>query len=87
MASYEPSDAEWQVYGTMFAASRFGSRILATALWGEQSSAMLRMKADHRHEPRLSHRRPVCHCCPEHFDLLGDPKTTTERPSSFRFLQ
>ncbi|KAH6912338.1 hypothetical protein BKA70DRAFT_1219465 [Coprinopsis sp. MPI-PUGE-AT-0042] len=37
MASYQPSEAEWKTYGTMFAASRFGSRLLGVALWGIQT--------------------------------------------------
>ncbi|KAH6912339.1 hypothetical protein BKA70DRAFT_1398269 [Coprinopsis sp. MPI-PUGE-AT-0042] len=37
MANYQPSEAEWNTYGTMFAASRFGSRLLRVALWGIQT--------------------------------------------------
>ncbi|KAH6912341.1 hypothetical protein BKA70DRAFT_1219468 [Coprinopsis sp. MPI-PUGE-AT-0042] len=37
MASYEPSEAEWNAYGTMFAASRFSSRLMEVTLWGIQT--------------------------------------------------
>ncbi|KAH6912335.1 hypothetical protein BKA70DRAFT_830541 [Coprinopsis sp. MPI-PUGE-AT-0042] len=37
MATYQPSEAEWNAYGTMFAASRFGSRVVTIALWGIQA--------------------------------------------------
>ncbi|KAH6912340.1 hypothetical protein BKA70DRAFT_1219467 [Coprinopsis sp. MPI-PUGE-AT-0042] len=37
MADYQPSEVEWNTYGTMFAASRFGSRLLRVALWGIQT--------------------------------------------------
>ncbi|KAH6912302.1 hypothetical protein BKA70DRAFT_1535662 [Coprinopsis sp. MPI-PUGE-AT-0042] len=36
MATYEPSEDEWNIYGMMFAASRFGSRVGRVALWGIQ---------------------------------------------------
>ncbi|KAH6904103.1 hypothetical protein BKA70DRAFT_1298456 [Coprinopsis sp. MPI-PUGE-AT-0042] len=34
---YQPSDVEWDAYGTMFAASRFGGRFVKAALWGIQA--------------------------------------------------
>ncbi|KAH6912331.1 hypothetical protein BKA70DRAFT_1267246 [Coprinopsis sp. MPI-PUGE-AT-0042] len=38
MTTYQPSEAEWDAYGTMFAASRFGSRLVRVALWGANST-------------------------------------------------
>ncbi|KAH6912329.1 hypothetical protein BKA70DRAFT_1267212 [Coprinopsis sp. MPI-PUGE-AT-0042] len=37
MATYQPTEAEWNEYGTVFATSRFGSRIVRAALWGIQA--------------------------------------------------
>ncbi|KAH6912304.1 hypothetical protein BKA70DRAFT_1535664 [Coprinopsis sp. MPI-PUGE-AT-0042] len=55
MATYTPSNEEWNTYGMMFAASRFASRLASVALWGIQVfmalygiSAYLRMTKERR---------------------------------------
>ncbi|KAH6904102.1 hypothetical protein BKA70DRAFT_1193824 [Coprinopsis sp. MPI-PUGE-AT-0042] len=36
MTTYQPTSAEWDAYGTVFATTRFWSRFIAVALWGIQ---------------------------------------------------
>ncbi|KAH6912336.1 hypothetical protein BKA70DRAFT_1535713 [Coprinopsis sp. MPI-PUGE-AT-0042] len=37
MSTYQPSEAEWNAYGTLFAATRFGTRVVRAALCGIQA--------------------------------------------------
>ncbi|KAH6912327.1 hypothetical protein BKA70DRAFT_1267208 [Coprinopsis sp. MPI-PUGE-AT-0042] len=37
MTTYQPTEAEWNAYGKVFATSRFGSRVVSAALWGIQA--------------------------------------------------